>query len=715
MSILETIRRRANVLIVVIIGAALLVFILEDALTSGKFFFGGDEDVVASAAGQKLKYKDLNNKIEYVSAVQKMVRQTNTLDNETTNEIQQSVFAEMISDIIMAPQFKKLGLSITDDELTDLMLGEHLAPEVLRHYLTDPKTGKLYDQVIDPKTGGVNRAIWINYVNKMNDVQTADYNLTEEEVKVNSLQQKYMALVKNSLFYTDAQAKQETIDENRFYNISYVLKRYNSIPDNQITVTDQDIQSYYNQHLYEFNQNEESRRLDYVAFLATPTDKDMADLQNQADSIAKAIKSVKPSEDSSYIVAESDDHFLDPNYHKKGTFSPSIDSVMSNKTKEDIGFVYGPYKDMNKIKIAKVLDVAYMPDSVKASHILIVPVDATKEADWAVAKKKADSIKSVVTKDNFADLAKKFSQDGSASKGGDLGWFEQGKMVPEFDKACFFNNKGDILEVKSQFGWHIIYITDQNEKSKYIHVGIVTKNIAPSTETMNTVFSEASTFAGKCSTSDAYESLASKLNKRTIDVKENDQSVPGFTSPKDMVRWAFTAKQGDISQVFDVGGNRYVVAHLVQITPKGTSPLEVVKDYVKTKAEQEKKAEKLIADMKAGMQGASNVASLSQKVNTPAATQQHLTFSTSSIPGLGKEDALIGTMTALKPNTLSQPIEGQAGVYVIQVDSVYTNGASDFKMIQMQQQQGLQSRVQYGLYEALQKKAGFTNHMGKFF
>jgi len=174
MSILETIRRRANVLIVVIIGAALLVFILEDALTSGKFFFGGDEDVVASAAGQKLKYKDLNYKIEYVSNIQKMVRQSSTLDNETVNEIQQSVFAEMVSDIIMAPQFKKLGLSITDDELTDLMLGEHLAPEVLRHYLTDPKTGKLFDQVIDPKTGGVNRAIWINYVNKMNDVQTAD-------------------------------------------------------------------------------------------------------------------------------------------------------------------------------------------------------------------------------------------------------------------------------------------------------------------------------------------------------------------------------------------------------------------------------------------------------------------------------------------------------------------------------------------------------------
>src|SRR5665213_2740421 len=108
----------------------------------------------------------------------------------------------------MGPQFKKLGLSVTDDELTDLMLGEHLAPEVIRHYLTDPHTGRLYDQVVDPRTGGVNRAVWVNFVKNMKDEQEYDYRLTEEEVRVNTLQQKYMSLVKSGMFYTDAQAKE---------------------------------------------------------------------------------------------------------------------------------------------------------------------------------------------------------------------------------------------------------------------------------------------------------------------------------------------------------------------------------------------------------------------------------------------------------------------------------------------------------------------------
>ncbi|HXP48725.1 MAG TPA: peptidylprolyl isomerase, partial [Bacteroidia bacterium] len=422
----------------------------------------------------------------------------------------------------------------------------------------------------------------------------------------------------------------------------------------------------------------------------------------------------KPSEDSAYITAESDDHMLDPNYHKKGTLSPLIDSVMDKAEK---GFVYGPYKDMNKLKVAKLLDVAYLSDSVKVSHILIPAMDPSKQADWDIAKKRADSIKGIVNKENFADMAKKFSMDpGSKDKGGDVGWFKQdAQMVPEFVHAGFFNDKGDIVVVKSQFGYHIMYIADQSEKFKNLHVGIVVKNIAPSVETLNTAFSQASSFAGKNTTSDAFEGMADKMNKRVAEFKENDQTVSGLTTPKDLVRWAFTAKAGDVSPVFDVGGFKYIVAHLVQVTPRGTSPLEIVKDQVKEKALQEKKAEKLVADMKAAMSGTTNVAALGQKLNTPAANQQRLSFGMYNIPGLGKEDELLGTMTALKPNTLSQPIEGQLGVYVIQVDSVYTNGATDYKMVQQQQQQALQNRAQYDLYDALQKKAGFVSHMGRFY
>lgn len=722
MSILETIRQRASILIVVLIGGALLVFILEDAFNSGKFFFSGNENVVASGAGQKIEFKDINNKIEEVTYYQQNARQTHTLDDETTKQIQQSVFAEMVSDMIMGPQRAKLGLNITDDELTDLMLGEHLAPEVIRNFLTDPKTGKVYDQLVDPKTGGINRAMWVNFVKNMDNDKNqqqvacmdALYHLTEEEVKENSLQQKYMALVKNSLFVTDAEAKQDMLNENTYYNIRYVLKKYSSIQDNSVTVTDQDISNYYNQHLYEYKQPEESRKIDYVSFLASPTDKDMAELNRDADSIASLMRTSKEADDSSLIVASSDDHYLDPNYHKEGTLSPTIDSVMKHAEK---GFVYGPYTDMNKIKVAKLLDIAELPDSSKVSHILIAVSENATDADVAAAKKRADSIKDVATKENFADLAKQFSQDpGTKDKGGEMGWFAQdAQLVPEFLHASFFNDKGSIVIARSQYGFHIIYIEDQTKKYKSLHVGIVSKNIVPSRGTIDGVFGEASSFAGKASTTDLFEQTADKMNKRLADVKENDPSVPGMTNSKELIRWAYTAKTGDVSQVFDVGGFKYVVAHLVQVSPKGTSPLEIVKEQVRQKALEEKKAEKIMDDMKSALQGANNIAAFSQKMNVQPETQQRLSFTMYSIPGLGKEDELLGTMTAIKPNTLSQPIKGTQGVYVIQVDSVYTNGAGDFRVAQQQQQQSLQNRAQYDVYDALQKKTNFVNHLGRFF
>ena len=707
MSILESIRRRAGIFIVIAIGASMLIFILEDALTSGRFFFGGNESTIAIVNGQKIDYKEMNSKVEDLVNIQKISHGTDALDNQTYNQTVQGAYQDLVSTLLLGPEFKKLGISVPDSELVDLMLGSHPAPEIPQ-YFTDPNSGRLYDAFVNKMTGGINMTVVLQYVKQMDEKAQASWQLLEYQIKTRQAQSKYFDLIKQAIFVTDAQAKQLANDENQYYNISYVVKKYNSIPDNSVTVTDQDIQSYYNQHLYEYNQTEESRKIDYITFLATPTPKDIADLEKQVDSTAHTFKTIKSTDDSAYIVAESDAHMFDVNYHKVGTMAPSVDSVMSHCEK---GYIYGPFKDNNQYKIAKLLDIAYLPDSVKASHILIQPVNN----DWNKAKLLADSLKKVVTAENFADMAKKYSRDGSAPKGGDLGWFAQGKMVPEFEHACFFGSKGDIVEVRSQFGYHIILIVDQGEKSKYVHVGLIAKNIGPSTETMDNVFKQASDFAGKHPTSESYEQSADQMNKRVADVKENDQTIAGLQSPKDLIRWVYTAKDGDISSVFDVGGNRYVVAHIMQVTAVGTIPLAQVKDQVKIKVIQEKKAEKLMEEMKSASQGASNIAAIGQKAGVPPAMAQRLSFQMYSIPGLGQENAVLGTMTALKLNGISQPIEGEQGVYVIQVDSVYTAASMDIRAIQQQQQETVRNRVQYDAYDALQKKAGLISHLGKFY
>ncbi|HXB13009.1 MAG TPA: hypothetical protein VNZ45_13560, partial [Bacteroidia bacterium] len=264
-------------------------------------------------------------------------------------------------------------------------------------------------------------------------------------------------------------------------------------------------------------------------------------------------------------------------------------------------------------------------------------------------------------------------------------------------------------------GYHLMYVEDQSEKAKHLKVGIIIKKIGPGTETVRDVYSQASSFSGKHSTSETFEQSADQMNKRVADIKENEQTVAGIQTPKELVRWAYGAKTGDVSGVFDVGGDKYVVAHLLQVTPMGTSPLALVKDDVRVKALQDKKAQKLMADMKSASQGISNVKALGQKLGIPDASAQRLVFQTYSIPGLGKEDAVLGTMSGLKPQTMSQPIQGLLGVYVIQVDSVFATDMPNFKLVQGQQEETMRNGVVQDGFDALEKKAGLVSHLGKFY
>lgn len=710
MSALESIRKRAG-LLVLLIGAAMVIFVLEDALTSGKFFFGGNENTVAIINGKKLDYQNLNNKVEEMIQLEKTAKGAQSLDNATYNNTVQSAYEDMLNKMLLGPQLKKLGIAVTDSELTDLMLGKHPAPEIIQAF-TDPNTGQIYKGLQDPRTGGIDMNKVVQYVKQMKtDQEIAMWTLREDEVREHQISNKYFDLLRNGFFVTDAQAKQDAEDATKQYNISYVLEKYSSVPDNSTTLTDQDLQTWYDAHKYEFYQDQKTTKADYIAFHADPTAKDMSDLQRDVDSIAKAFKNLKPADDSIFIVDKSDNHSFDKKYYKHGDLPSSIDSIMFNS---EIGFVYGPFKENNEYHIAKLLGVADMSDSVKVSHIMF---PAEKGGDYTKAKLMADSIKKIATPDNFASLAHQYSQDQeSAQKGGDLGWFTQGKLLPKMDKACFAGNKGDIVEIKSPYGYHLLYIEDQSEKSKHEQVGVIIKNIGPSRETIDSVYSLASSFSGKHPTSEMFEKAADNMNKRVADLKENDDKVSGIDNPKELIRWAFQAKQGDVSGVFDVGNNQYVVAHLVQITPKGTAPLDQVKDVVRPMALQYKKAQKLLADMKTAAQGATDIAAVAQKLGVQPQTAMHLTFDTHTIPGLGIEEPVLGVMTGVKPQTLSQPFKGESGVFIIRVDSVSAPAtALDFRYVMAQEQDEQRRRIEFDAYDALTKQADLVSHLGKFY
>ncbi len=271
MSVLETIRKRAKWL-VAIIGLSLGIFILEDALTSGKFFFGGNDNTIAVINGKKIDYSKFNPEAQSAIEKQKAAMGVESLSDSAVNMATQAAFKNMVFRVLLDPEYMKLGINVPDSEMVDLMLGPEPAPDVYRLFRS------MSPQFLD-RTGRIIPAMAIRYVKQMNEQDQARWEMLEDKVKNDDLQQKYFYLLMNGIFIPDAIAKADNEDATKTYNISYVLKRYTDIPDNSVTVTDQDLKDYYNAHIYEYNQPEESRRVDFVTFNASPSDADMANIK----------------------------------------------------------------------------------------------------------------------------------------------------------------------------------------------------------------------------------------------------------------------------------------------------------------------------------------------------------------------------------------------------------------------------------------------------
>ncbi|MEO6884439.1 MAG: SurA N-terminal domain-containing protein [Bacteroidia bacterium] len=708
MSTLNKIRSQAG-LLVIVIGGALFIFILQSAFESGKYFFGNSDRNVGELFGKGIPYDEFNNQVEEAIAIQEKNSGKTTINDQDRTKIVQDTWQKITNETIMTKEYKALGITVSDDELYSLMLGKNPHPYVVQ-YFTDHQTGRIIQTFADPKTGQLNPDIVLKYTQQMNADQDAQWALLEDEVRKARYYEKYIDLIKAAMIVTTSQAKMDYVAQKTTFDLNYIMKRYAAVSDSSAKVSDSDLKNYYNAHLNDYKQ-ERSRKLNYIAYEAIPSTADTADIKSDITTIEKDFKKSKPADDSSFVIAESDGRIFDNTYHKKGTLSPIIDSTMFSA---EIGTVVGPYEENGSFNLAKLIDDKFVPDSVKARHILIRPVNG----DLAKAKAKADSLKAILTDANFDEMAKANSEDGSASKGGDLGWFKRGQMVPEFDAACFFGKTGDIVEVQTKFGFHLIQLEEKSESGqKEVEVAIVSKQIIPGKQTLSDAYTKASKFSGQNNKADLFQKAvdANHLSQRIADVKESDDNIPGLDNPKELIRWAYQAKQGDVSQTFQFG-NKFVVALLSQIKENGIAPLDQVKDAVTHYAMQDKKAEILKKEMNDAMAGTSNLQALAAKTGLQTASDKNASFGTNVLQGIGPEGSVIGVASVLKANQLSKPIQGQAGVFVISVDSIHpATPITDYKALQMQLQQSLSNQADYDVFGALKTNANVVDHIGKFY
>ncbi len=698
MAIIGRIRNKAGLLIG-LIGFSLVAFILGDLLTSNRSFISGNSTTAGIINGNKIDIKDFDARVQQNIENYKLSQNKDQVDQQTTDQLRDQTWGQLLNEELVGKQIAKTGLVVSSDELFDMVQGKNIHPQIKQAF-TDPKTQQFstanvvqFLKNMDNDQTGRTRAQWVNF---------------ENSIKEERLSQKYYDLIKKGLYVTTEEAKRDYTNKNRNAAVRYVMLNYNTIVDSTVVLTDADLQKAYNENLEKYKQDEETRKVDYVTFDVTPSGEDRMTAEKAINEMVEPFKVA--TDDSSY-VAQNSDMPMDNSFHTKGTLSPVIDSAMFSNEK---GFTVGPYVENNAFNIAKLADIKFMPDSVKARHILF----KTDGKDSVATQAKADSIYKLIKGGAKFELFAGMSEDpGSAIKGGDLGWFKPGMMVPEFNDFCFQNKPGSLGLVKTQFGYHIIEVTGQGATSKSVKVAIVSRKIEASSKTYQGVFAKANDFAAKNASGESFDKAVKTegLNLRNIEkLTENDKTVPGLDNARELIRWAFKAKKNEISKPFEFG-DKFVVAHLVQIKEEGTLPLEDVKEQVEAEARKNKKAEMLM-DKINNSGAAQSLDGLAAKIGQPVQNIETVTFASPYLPNIGAEQKLVGTIFGLTKGKVSKPIQGEQGVFVVQVsdfkEPAPASGLTDSKK-QLDTQLG--GRSQYESFNALKEKAKVKDYRGKFY
>lgn len=711
MAVIGKIRKQSGLLIGVI-GGAMVLFVLGDVLGSGSSIFSsGPNNEIGEINGQKISYAQFDQKVSNTIATQYGGK---SLNEQEAQQVREQVWDDIVRDVAIKPEFEKLGITVSDDEFIYELKNNPFNP-VVRSYFSNRQTGEVIPQFASP-TGGVNGQAVINYFNQVlqADAQT-DPNVLQAKQSwemfkiqlINSmLDAKYNTVLAKGLYATNVEAEEEFKSKSNRVSFSYVAKYYTSVSDSSLKVSDADLKAFYNEHKNEgiYKQTEPMRGIEFVTFQVKPTD---SDIENASMELKDMMGSFEVSTDDTLFVLENGDTPNNSKWVVNGSLPSAYDSLVMTA---DLGKVVGPFRNADKFEIIKIKDKKIAPDSTKASHILIPIAESDSAAAWATV----DSVMQEIKKQNdFAAVARLTSADqGSAEKGGDLGWFTENiGFVPEFKKACFANKVGEINTVVSQFGIHILKIDERTKPVEKVLVAIVDNDIEASDATFEDIYSKASQFAIANKSVDQFEEEGKKYNFQTApSIRKNDAAIQGVNDTRKIVRWAFNAEVGEVSEVFTLN-DRYIVALVSESREEGVLPFELVKDMIRPMVINEKKGVQIAKEMT----GETNMSTLASKVNGSVQNVQDLHFDDFSIPGLGIEQDLQGIVFTMESGQVSVPIKGSRGVYVVKIDAVNNMDPSGLESFKNQLNDAVVQRVRYEPINAMKDVIDIKDNRASFY
>ena len=705
MSALQFLREKAGVLVAGLIGFSLFLFVVSDFFGKGRGQRLKQKKYyeIGQIGGEYISYQDYELKLQNLLEIYKLSGRTN-IDEATNESLREQTWQQMVREKILDPQYKKLGLGVSTEEVDELVLGNN-PHQIVQQLFTDQKTGTF------------NKSMLVNFLKQTEVDETAKkyWLFFENEIINDRTNTKYNTLVSKGLFVTSKQAEFDKSLTANTVDFSYILKNYASVPDSSIRIHESDLEAYYAKHKENYKRTA-LRDIEYVTFDVIPSEDDIKQteqwINRTKDDFSTAMDPIE------LINLSSDTRYT-------GSFVP-FSSVPDNlkewAKKEDLKNVFGPYIENGVYKLAKLIAVGDRPDSIHVRHILL-STGNTRSID--VAKHLADSlIKLIKSGTPFETLAMANSDDqGSAKIGGDLGWFTEGKMVLPFNNACFTGKKGEIKTAETTFGIHIIEILAQSKEIRKYNIGYIDRKFTPGSLTNQKAYSEASQFAG---TNDTYEKFIKtitekKLNKRVSNsIGPQQKTLPGLDNPRTLIMALFQAEKGKIildnsqQAVFQIG-EKYVVAYCTKVQEDGIAPQKDVENDIKFAIMKDKKAEFIASEFKKNMGSGKTIEDIGRTMALTVQEATKINFRSYTVAGAGTEPALIAAASVAKQGVIEGPVKGDNGVFLLVANNITTTPGEDVKLLQNRLKTTFQMRGTYEAYDALRRSANIIDKRYKFY
>ena len=696
MAAIEKIRRHSGLLIA-IIGIALLAFVLQDLFSSQGRNSSGPK--IAVVDGDEILVRDFEQLKDKSLEQRRSSSSTGNLSSAETYSIYNNTLEEMIKNNLMTKEYEAAGIGITDEELLDQMTGDHPHEWVVQSF-----GGENFD-----------RAQVTQYLQNLKDLPAEYYDRWldfENAVKDNRLETKFNNLVKASYFLPTSLAQKYYENKNMKASADVIALRYSTIPDSTVAVTHADNKAFYEENKSRY-ETDERRDIEYVVFEIKPSLEDRQEALKYIQDIKADFTATENV--ASFVNANSDKRY-DSTWFGRKDVSELVEQAVFDGG-NGVGYVYGPYEDEEAFNLVRIVDMQNRPDSLKASHILIGYKGAygsqdtiSKENAEAKANELLAQLKASKNNDElFAEMAAQYNADATKDKGGDLDWFTDGTMVPQFNQFVVENPVGTLGIVETMFGYHVVKVTGKTQPQPKARLAYLTHEITASTKTYQSTFAEANKFVSQNRTYEQFNQAIEDqgLTKRTMPrMNKATYQITGIDNPREIVRWAFDGKtkKGDVSdKVFELD-NMFVVAALTGIVNEGYAPLDVVAEQSKYQILNKKKGEMAVEKMKAC---GNDVNRMVNELGAESTTVSDITIDSRVLGNFGVEADIVGTLLGMKEGQEVGPIAGNSSAFIIKnvkfTQPATTNDYSD--IIREKTSQFSNKVLNNGVYNALRNNA----------